>query len=137
MIKYSLICEDCENIFDSWFGSSKEFDKLKKLKLVNCNSCNSLKVKKSLMSPQILKKQYKNDKKIKIFKNKMKEYQKFIKKNFKYVGENFTYEARSLHYDPKKKSKGIYGKATDQEIKSLSEEGIEIQSIPWLNEKDN
>ncbi|MBD1161763.1 DUF1178 family protein [Pelagibacterales bacterium SAG-MED15] len=137
MIKYSLICEDCENTFDSWFSSSKEFDKLKKLKLVNCNSCNSLKVKKSLMSPQILKKQHNNDKKIKIFKNKMREYQKFIKKNFKYVGENFTYEARSLHYDPKNKSKGIYGKATDQEIKSLNEEGIEIQSIPWLNEKDN
>ena len=41
MIKYRLECEDCKGKFDSWFSSSKEFDKLKKLKLINCNSCNS------------------------------------------------------------------------------------------------
>ena len=137
MIKYSLICEDCENIFDSWFSSSKEFDKLKKLKLVNCNSCDSLKVKKSLMSPQILKKQHKNDKKIKIFRNKMREYQKFIKKNFKYVGDDFTYEARSIHYNNKKTDKGIYGTASNKELKELREEGIDAEIIPWIRDKNN
>ena len=30
MIKYKLECNDCELTFDSWFGSSKEYDKLKK-----------------------------------------------------------------------------------------------------------
>ena len=30
MIKYKLICRDCNKIFDSWFSSSKEFEKLKK-----------------------------------------------------------------------------------------------------------
>ena len=28
MIKYKLECEDCRDKFDSWFSSSKEFDKL-------------------------------------------------------------------------------------------------------------
>jgi len=28
MIKYKLICKDCSHIFDSWFASSKEFEKL-------------------------------------------------------------------------------------------------------------
>jgi hypothetical protein len=32
MIKYKLICNDCEIKFDSWFASSKEYEKLKKKK---------------------------------------------------------------------------------------------------------
>ena len=70
-------------------------------------------------------------------KNKIKEYQKFIKKNFEYVGENFAYEARSIHYSNKKKSKSIYGNATIEEVKELNEEGINTETIPWVNEKDN
>ena len=54
MIKYCLKCEECQNIFDSWFSSSKEFDKLKRLNLLSCNICNSTKIKKSLMSPKVL-----------------------------------------------------------------------------------
>ena len=53
MIKYRLKCKKCESIFDSWFASSKEFDKLKKIKLINCNTCNSLEIEKSIMSPRI------------------------------------------------------------------------------------
>ena len=70
-------------------------------------------------------------------KDKVIKYQKFIKDNFKYVGENFTYEARSLHYNPKKKEKGIYGKASNEEIKELKEEGIETEIIPWLDNNAN
>ena len=31
MIKYLLKCNSCSSEFDSWFSSSKEFDRLKKL----------------------------------------------------------------------------------------------------------
>ena len=68
---------------------------------------------------------------------KIKEYQKFIKKNFEYVGKNFDYEARSIHYENKKKDKGIYGTASNDEIKELKEEGIETEIIPWLEDKNN
>ena len=54
MIKYKLNCKDCDLKFDSWFSSSKQFDKLKKLNLISCTRCNSLKVKKTLMSPMVL-----------------------------------------------------------------------------------
>ena len=30
MIKFKLTCKDCDNTFDSWFPSSKEYEKLKK-----------------------------------------------------------------------------------------------------------
>ena len=142
MIKYKLTCKKCDNSFDSWFPSSKEYEKLKSLKHINCPNCNSLKIEKSLMSPNVLnaKKEkseiVKNEKYVQV-KNKIKEYQKFIKNNFEYVGENFVYEARSIHYNKKKKSKGIYGNATIDEVKELDEEGIKTEIIPWVNEKDN
>ena len=53
------------------------------------------------------------------------------------MGENFTYEARSIHYGGKKRKKGIYGKAKNEEIKELNEEGIETESIPWVYDKEN
>ena len=54
MIKYRLVCKDCDTSFDSWFSSSKEYEKLKKLKHLNCYNCNSLNIEKTLMSPNIL-----------------------------------------------------------------------------------
>ena len=142
MIKYKLICKDCESSFDSWFASSKEYEKLKKMNHINCHECGSLKVEKSLMSPNVLNSKKinlsteKNKKYIKV-RNKIKEYQKFIKNNFDYVGENFAYEARSIHYNNKKKDKGIYGIATNDEIKELAEEGVESELIPWIEDKNN
>ena len=142
MIKYKLICKKCDNSFDSWFSSSKEYEKLKKLKHINCFQCNSFNVEKTLMSPNVVKSKKiknlskKNSKTMK-FKKKIREYQKYIKNNFEYVGENFAFEARSIHYNSKKKKKGIYGNATSKEVRELKEEGIETDIIPWIKDNDN
>ena len=142
MIKYKLACNNCETAFDSWFASSKEFEKLKKKKLLVCHVCNSTKVDKTLMAPSVMnnKTDLKNDFQINKYENikkTIKSYQKFIKENFKFVGENFAYEARSIHYNSKKKSKGIYGNASKKDLLELKEEGIEVQMIPWVEDKDN
>ena len=142
MIKYKLTCKDCELIFDSWFASSHEYEKLKKKNLLNCHSCNSKKIEKSLIAPKIINKSItakfkKNNLKLKKINNKIKEYQRFIKNNFDYVGKNFAYEARSIHYADKKNNKGIYGTATSDEIKELREEGINADMMPWIDDKNN
>ena len=142
MIKYKLFCKECDLKFDSWFASSNEYKRLKKKKLLNCHNCNSVKVEKTIMAPQLINSKSKTDKKIDLEKyNKVKKtiigYQKFIKQNFKYVGDNFAYEARSIHYDRKKKSRGIYGSASKQDLKELKEEGIDAQMIPWIDENEN
>tara|TARA_B100000965_G_scaffold107480_1_gene88729 strand:+ start:448 stop:867 length:420 start_codon:yes stop_codon:yes gene_type:complete len=139
MIKYKLFCKGCSQDFDSWFATSKEYEKLLKSKLLNCPKCNSINIEKSLMAPSIInnKKINLNGKKNIQIKNKLKEYKKFIKDNFDYVGNNFAYEARSIHYNNKKKEKGIYGKASIDEVKDLSEEGIETEIIPWVNDNEN
>ena len=142
MIKYKLNCKNCELSFDSWFASSKEYEKLKKKNLLNCHVCNSRKVEKSLMAPKLINKpiskSFDNQNlKLKKISNKIKEYQKFIKNNFEFVGKNFAYEARSIHYNNKKNNKGIYGTATKEEIKELKEEGVKTEIIPWLEDKSN
>ena len=146
MIKYRIKCDDCKFNFDSWFASSEEFEKIKKSKLLTCSFCNSLNVKKSLMTPNLNKTKKKqailNDeemKKFKEIKKNLKKYQKFIEKNYNYVGNNFSYEARNIHYNKDKKNfaKGIFGKATKKEIKELKDEGIDTETIPWINNKEN
>ena len=142
MIKYRLICKSCETTFDSWFSSSKEYERLKKKNFINCHICNSLNVEKTLMSPSVftLKNDSKTDSLINKYKKTKKvilEYQQFIKKNFDYVGENFSYEARTAHYKNKKASRGIYGTATKEDFKELKEEGIEVEMIPWIKNTTN
>jgi len=142
MIKYQLICNNCNLVFDSWFASSKEFEKLKKRRLLNCHKCNSVQIEKSLMKPNVLNRS-KVQKELPLKENNLsikktiKEYQNFIKKNFDYVGSNFAYEARNIHYDKRKRNKGIFGKASKKDIIELKEEGIETQSIPWFEDKNN
>tara|TARA_B100000767_G_C19699143_1_gene507570 strand:- start:672 stop:1100 length:429 start_codon:yes stop_codon:yes gene_type:complete len=142
MIKYKLICQDCEITFDSWFSTSREYEKLKKKKFLNCHMCNSLNVEKTLMSPSIFKSKENikvdvSSQKYKEIKKTISKYQEFIKKNFDYVGENFAYEARSIYYKNKKPSKGIYGTATKEDLKELKEEGVEAEIIPWVKDNTN
>ena len=140
MIKYKLICKNCNTTFDSWFSDSKEYGKLKKKGYLNCHICNSIKVEKTLMAPNVLNSSdFKNKdiNKIKEIKSKLKEFKKFIKNNFKYVGDNFAHEARSIYYDSKNKRKAIYGKASQKEIEDLNQEGIKTEQVPWIEDKEN
>ena len=142
MIKYKLNCKNCKLSFDSWFASSREYEKLKKKNYLNCHNCGSKKVEKTLMAPKLINKSKLDKSNQNILKfnevdKKIKEYQKFIKKNFDYVGKSFAYEARSIHYNQKKNDKGIYGTASNQEIRELREEGIGAEIIPWIEDEKN
>ena len=142
MIKYKLICKNCDISFDSWFASSKEFEKLKKKNFLSCHNCQSKKIEKTLMAPMLINKSLteNSDKafaKTKEVHKKIKEFQKFIKNNFDYVGKNFAYEARSIHYNNKKRDRGIYGTASKKDLKELREEGIDTQLIPWVESENN
>ena len=94
------------------------------------------------MAPNIMTANQKLENNLKIKKNdkikkKILEFQNFIEKNFENVGDDFAYKARSLHYDNKKNKKGIYGNASQNQIKELKEEGIETQIFPWIKDKNN
>lgn len=61
----------------------------------------------------------------------LRQAQDHIQKNFEHVGKAFPEEARKIHYGETEK-RSIYGEATQDEAKTLADEGIEVGQIPWL-----
>ena len=53
MIKYNLKCKN-KHEFESWFLDSKEFEKLKSKKMIECIFCKTKSVEKSIMAPSVL-----------------------------------------------------------------------------------
>ena len=140
MIKYILKCKK-KHEFESWFANSIEYEKLKKKKLIECIFCKSLEVTKSIMSPNVARRKNKDNNSsnseefIKI-KKELRKIKKFVEKNFEFVGDKFSREVREIYYN-NKKNKNIYGTATNEERLELEEEGIELASIPWVDNKKN
>ena len=126
MIKYNLICKN-NHEFESWFSESKEFERLKTKKLLECIYCNSKIITKSIMAPMISVSKSKNINKFKINdeilqkeRNKLIKLRNFIEKNFEYVGEDLSKKVREIYYD-KKNNKTIYGTTSTEERKELKE----------------
>ena len=140
MIKFLLKCGN-KHEFESWFSESKEYEKLKKKKLIECIFCKSKNIDKSIMSPSVVgknksvEKQFSNKEFNKIKKDLLK-IRKFVEKNFEFVGDKFPREVREIYYD-NKKNKNIYGTVTAEEKLELEEEGINLASIPWEDNKVN
>ena len=136
MIVYNLTCLTCDINFEGWFDSSKEFEKQKRKKLLNCPQCNSFYVKKSLMSPNVsIKSNSKNiSKSKKAIANDIKKYKKIIEKNFDYVGDDFTEEAKKMKYG-EIDERPIYGEATIDQTKELVKEEISVVPLPWSSPK--
>ncbi|MDC0472905.1 DUF1178 family protein [Pelagibacteraceae bacterium] len=140
MIKYLLKCKN-KHEFESWFADSSEYEKLKKKKLINCIYCESKFIEKSIMSPGVInskaevKKNLKTKENFRKIKKDLLKIREFVEKNFEFVGDNFAKEVRNIHYN-ETKNKNIYGTTSENEIKELEEEGIELTSIPWT-EKEN
>ncbi len=140
MIKYNLKCHN-EHEFESWFSDSKEFDKLNKKKMLECIYCSSKKIGKSIMAPMISNPNNKSEQfkfldiNLQVEKNKLLQFRKYIEKNFEYVGKDFSRKVREVYYD-KKNKKAIYGTTTSKERDELTEEGIDLFTIPWIT-KDN
>jgi hypothetical protein len=147
MIRYNLRC-DKGHAFESWFQSSGTYDSQVKRKLVTCPQCNSAKVEKAIMAPQIGRK---GNQKQEIvaqpqaadnaslmmapqeveLRAKLKELRDHIVSNADNVGESFPTEARAMHYGDKE-HRPIYGEASLEEARSLIDEGIEVAPIPVL-----
>lgn len=139
MIVFDIKC-DSDHIFEVWFDNSLSFQNQLKKKLISCPYCNSNNVIKSIMSPNISTKSSssnKNNKKLSIYNNYIKKIKSEILSKSEYVGREFSKEARKIHYG-ESNNKSIYGEATNNEVKDLVEEGIELIRLPWaLDKKKN
>ena len=142
MILFDLKCEN-NHTFEGWFASNSNYEEQLKKKMIVCPYCNSTKIKKSLMAPNIntksiSKNNIKNNKKAiaqKNLENQIKKFRKYIEKNTDNVGKNFAEEARKIYYG-ETKSRPIRGESTEKETKELIEEGIPFSKLPWQTKED-
>jgi hypothetical protein len=67
---------------------------------------------------------------------KLREMAREVRKSGEDVGNRFPEEARKIHYG-ETDARGIYGKATVEEVTGLLEEGVEIMPLPDLPEDMN
>lgn len=156
MIRYALVC-DKKHEFEIWFGSSDDYDKQRKRKLVTCPACGSAKVEKAIMAPAISRAGKRKGSapvsneaapapatepvammspQEQEFRTKLKELREHILKNADNVGNKFPEEARKMHYG-EIEHRSIYGEASPEEAKELHEEGIEFHPIPALPDERN
>jgi len=137
MIVFNLLCIECDYSFEGWFDNTLAFNKQKKNKLISCPNCESLNIKKALVTPNLGKKSNS-----KIFKNQktlasnIKKIKKIVEENFDYVGDKFTDEAKKIKYG-ETNDRPIYGEATIDQAKELIEEEIKITTLPFQSSKKN
>jgi len=150
MIKYALICEQ-RHEFESWFANSTAYDKQAKRGLVSCPACGSTKVEKAIMAPRLSGTRKGRQRAAEAptatsvamlspqeqeLRAKLKELREHITKNADYVGQKFPEEARKMHYGDIE-HRSIYGEASLETAKELSEEGIELHPLPVLPDEQN
>jgi hypothetical protein len=160
MIHYALVCQQGHE-FESWFQDSAAYDKQVRRGLVTCPQCGSAKVEKAIMAPRLSKAAKKNapieapaasavspatpaapapvamiSPQEQEFRAKLKELRDHLTKNADNVGPKFPEEARKMHYG-EIEHRSIYGVASPEEAKELSEEGIEFHPLPPLPDERN
>jgi hypothetical protein len=163
MIRYALICDKGHD-FESWFQDSTAYEKQAKRGLVACPHCGSPKVEKAIMAPRLSASAKKRGAPIETpaspveapaapapapaapvamispqeqeFRSKLKELRDHLTKNADNVGTKFPEEARKMHYG-EIEHRSIYGVASPEEAKDLSEEGIEFHPLPLLPDERN
>ena len=162
MIRYALICQQGHE-FESWFPDSAAYDKQAKRGLVSCPHCGSAKVEKAIMAPRLSATAKKRSRTIEVseatpeatttpappsapvamispqeqeIRTKLKELRDHLIKNADNVGAKFPEQARKMHYG-EIDHRSIYGVASPEEAKELSEEGIEFHPLPPLPDERN
>ena len=132
MIRYALICADCDHEFEAWFASSDAFDKQVERGLVTCAACDSASVAKQIMAPAVSgtkKKTLAEPDRDHAFKAFAKQAREHISDNFDYVGSDFASEARSMYYG-ETADRPIWGETTPEESEALKEEGVPAAPLP-------
>jgi hypothetical protein len=160
MIKYALICE-ADHEFESWFPDSASYDKQVKRGLVTCPVCDSAKISKAIMAPNVARKDKDRvviaadnddtpsvpaapapqniallDEQQQQLRGMIRELHEKIVANTDDVGENFPEEARKMH-EGETPARSIRGKASFEEARELLEDGIPVLPIPDLPEERN
>jgi hypothetical protein len=162
MIRYALLCSD-DHAFEAWFRDSEAFDRQSEAGHVSCPACGKSEVRKALMAPAIRRTDTKRaapetapaegpppaaapdvqtppapiaDEAFARVREALREIHTKLKRDATDVGPAFPEQARAIH-EGEAPPRAIYGTATDDEVRSLVEDGVGILPIPALPDDRN
>lgn len=130
MIVFDLQCAN-GHTFEGWFEDGQAYQKQRKKGQIACPVCDDTSVSKipssfAVKASQTTPGSSDHDAELLKIGKKMVDY---VKKNFDDVGCDFAKEALKIHYGVSE-PRNIRGVSTDQEEKTLKDEGIKFFKIP-------
>ena len=134
MIRYSLRCAK-DHEFEGWFQSSQAFDHQVKKKQIACADCGSTKIEKAPMAPAVAGRRGGGEVDKKNAREVLKAMRDHVEANCDYVGPRFAEEARRIHYG-ECEARSIYGEASNEQARELSNEGVEFARLPLPRRAD-
>ncbi|MEO0959341.1 MAG: DUF1178 family protein [Pseudomonadota bacterium] len=143
MIKYALKCAEGHR-FDSWFGSSADYERLRGAGHVACIVCGTASVEKDVMAPQVASSEAGGEAPapgplsgaLSPAEAALRKLRTEIVENSEDVGRNFAREARAIH-NGEAPERSIIGEARQDEARDLLRDGISIAPLPWSPKKTN
>ena len=136
MILYDLRCSN-GHTFEGWFKSGATFDEQAEAGAIVCLVCGDTDVAKAPMAPRLSKSRGGGDgPKPAEMREALLKLRGEVEEKCDYVGGEFAEEARKIHYGETDK-RDIYGEASEDEAKELTEEGIKVGKIPWIQRTDS
>jgi hypothetical protein len=166
MIRYALACER-GHTFESWFQGSTAYEHQVKRGLVVCPVCNSMKVEKTIMAPQLARTRKGEQRAlpppateapapapdtqasapasapVAMMSPQEREFRKKLKELRDHLTKNADYVGQKFPEEARKMHYGeverrsIYGEASPDQAKELHEEGIEFHPLPVLPDERN
>lgn len=122
MIVFDLRCLDDDERFEAWFGSNADFDEQLEQGLVRCPICQSCRVEKAPMAPQVPRKGSGDA------VGRLAAAQAELLRHSEWVGDRFAETARAMHLGEIAES-AVHGEATRDEALSLIEDGVPIAPL--------
>jgi hypothetical protein len=145
MIKYALGCAE-GHAFDSWFPDSAAYEKQRKRGFVVCPECGSTRVDKAIMAPAVVGGERSAaveagpEIAVEDPRRRAREFflrmRREIEANTDDVGAKFPQVARAIHLG-EEPERGIRGRASLAEAKSLLEDGVRVLPLPMLEDELN
>lgn len=123
MIVFDLQCLDGGETFEAWFRSNADYDEQSAAGLVRCPICDSARVGKAPMAPNVPRKSSGNA------LAGVAAIQSEMLKDSRWVGNQFAETARAMHSGEIEPAQ-VHGQATLAEAKSLVDEGVPVAPLP-------
>jgi hypothetical protein len=136
MILFKLRC-GAGHEFEAWFRDGAAYERQAARGLIACSDCGDSTVTKAPMAPRLGRGAARTDAapSPEQLREMLRAVRHHIETHCDDVGDRFAEEARRIERGEATR-RGIYGEATEDEVRALADEGIEVGRIPWVPPSD-